>query len=572
MNHDSVHNQEYREIQYPYAMLGNRIIDIENAGKRTGFTCIGCEQGMVPVMGQKVAWHFRHTPESGPCSTEETLHKMAQALTVMHFQEAQKNGREYRLLQICTRCRGYKLVINLAGPNARITTEDARIVPGTRADIVVRDGAQAWILEIIDTHPMEEKTIDLVEQSGFPLFTKNIHYPDDLRDLGQGFRADPDGINIEADCQACLEYDRQKEIRRQEDEARRQREKGERAEQASQDQEKLQKAQEERQKAQEKLQRENEEKQARTRALLLAAEDAYQGKFKEWAARVESCMAGMDREQQTEPRFTRWIQEIYDPLDNPLEINAETREQIFANAIILTEIGFRQNQGDAPEEFRYDIPGGIILHTDLGIRPWDIPLEKQPARLRITGAPQDSQDNNNEITQLNREIISLKLKLGQYPERDRRLNLNHHLAGLAERRLREFGVNIRAEGTAEGRTDGEDPTEYVDPDMLAELVQWGKWERETGQQDDPWNSSKEILFPDLPEDVRKNLEELPKPHGRVIRFKNCRKCGEPAVINMDICKWAGATDGWGIDSQVEHLDCNRPYVKTRQEYPDIFAG
>jgi hypothetical protein len=66
-------------IQYQYAQVDGDVFDISDItefDRRKNFSCLGCGNHMVPVIGKQVESHFRHKVELS-CSGETYLHRLA---------------------------------------------------------------------------------------------------------------------------------------------------------------------------------------------------------------------------------------------------------------------------------------------------------------------------------------------------------------------------------------------------------------------------------------------------------------------------------------------------------------
>ena len=69
--------------------------------------------------------------------------------------EAQDRREKYNQTFRCLECRTTTIGTNLATPGADVTTEDMRLLPHTRPDIVVRDSGEAKVIGIVVTHDLK---------------------------------------------------------------------------------------------------------------------------------------------------------------------------------------------------------------------------------------------------------------------------------------------------------------------------------------------------------------------------------------------------------------------------------
>ena len=90
---------------------------------------------MVVKKGGIRQWHFAHKPPYEQCDSDRALHKIAVAVIMQGFTDAQERQGEYRLGCFCEHC-GKEVDRNVAVPDAKVEMERA-IVQGTRSDLVV---------------------------------------------------------------------------------------------------------------------------------------------------------------------------------------------------------------------------------------------------------------------------------------------------------------------------------------------------------------------------------------------------------------------------------------------------
>ena len=69
--------------------------------------------------------------------------------------ETQDRREKYNQTFRCLECRTTTIGTNLATPGAVLTTEDRRLLPHTRPDIVGRDSGEANVIGILVTHDLK---------------------------------------------------------------------------------------------------------------------------------------------------------------------------------------------------------------------------------------------------------------------------------------------------------------------------------------------------------------------------------------------------------------------------------
>ena len=168
---------------------------------------------MIAKMGEKNAHHFAHKgkicqPQSDP---DNYLHRVAQEKIIAGFQNAQNTAAKYLLGIRCANCP--KIVaVNIATIGARIDRELV-VIKGTRSDIVLEDAhGKQTIIEIINTHDLEEETQSQYAASGIPIFKRNVSW-ETIGELDEQVIADA-VINVEEICDDCRERQLEAEARR----------------------------------------------------------------------------------------------------------------------------------------------------------------------------------------------------------------------------------------------------------------------------------------------------------------------------------------------------------------------
>ena len=299
-------------ILYPYALAAaGQVVNIHDAPKGQSYLCLACSAPMLVKRGDKRQPHFAHK-HSIPCTDPDTaLHKAAQALIIQSIDNARNNQEEYRLGYPCPDC-GENIPYNIAPVVTRLETEKT-IVEGTRSDIVLyRDGRNPIIVEVVVTHDLEPDTRHRYIESELPVFLIRPAW-DNLHELKLSVRADST-LNLQTKpCSACIE--REERRRRQQEEQRR------------------------------------KEETARKQ--------------------FDSELTRMDRREQSSPTNLPFQPWVYDCLGR--QMYPRVRRQVYANAIILTEMGFRQSKKNA-HVFWYRLPDGccVFAQFDSLVRPiWE---------------------------------------------------------------------------------------------------------------------------------------------------------------------------------------------------------
>ena len=296
-------------ILYPYALdVAGQVVSIRDSQNGHSYRCLACGNSMVARKGKIRQPHFAHK-QPIPCTHPDTaLHKTAQALIVQSIDNARINQEIYRLGYPCPDC-GENVSCNIAPVVIRVQQEEV-LVEGTRSDIVLyRDGGKPIIVEVVVTHDLEPDTRHRYIESGLPVFLIRPAW-DNLHELELSVKADSI-LNLQTKpCSACIE--REERRRRQQEEQRRKEE--------------------------------------------TAKEQFYPE------------LTRMDRREQSSPTnfpFQPWV---YDFLGR--QMYPRVRRQVYATAIILTELGFRQSQKN-PHVFWFGLPYGccVFASFDSFVRP-----------------------------------------------------------------------------------------------------------------------------------------------------------------------------------------------------------
>ena len=302
------------------------------------FRCGDCDNGMIARRGQIRRWHFAHkakvecVPNPDP---DNMLHRVAQDLIVKSFNERLKHSEPYEIVYTCVGGHGRLLdggfypggstacentfKENVAHPGATIQDEQI-VVSGTRSDIVLElPGREPFIIEVVNTHDLEEETRRRYKESGCRVVIRKVTW-EDVEDLASECRVDG-SLNI-ADwkCADCSEWDLAQQRREAE---------------------------------------EREQEKQRVDTLNRRKEI------------VDAVAAKLVRRRQPKPTFRPWY-EVYkknwEIVSKPVKMFPRVQRTVFANAVILTEMGFEQHNRNKPHLFRFRIRRDpkVFIYGDLG--------------------------------------------------------------------------------------------------------------------------------------------------------------------------------------------------------------
>ena len=394
-------------VLYSYALdAEGRRRSINDRDAPKPFQCGDCDGDMVARRGKVRTWHYAHKakvvcePKPDP---DNALHRFAQDIIFESFNRHRGKEAEYK---VGVKCAGLSsrleyygaagcdnpVAKNAAESGAQIYREHM-LVPNTRSDLVIElPNGKALILEVVNTHAPEDATREQYREAGYPTFIQKVSW-ESLDELHVGFIAD-DTINVPAvRCGSCREERR----RMEEEQALRQ-----------------------------------EALQMRMRTIDAAAQK-------------------LVRKRSPTPRFRPWYQ-IYKAnwgTNRPVQMYPKTQRPVFANAIILTELGFIQRNASKPHLFSYQVSGSprIILYADLGGSDV-VSVYKDTAAMLYVFTP--GMDDDPEIEQY---VID---RFGEILQRE--------------------GVNVRTgfESSAYIEQVQISSERYVSKEMLDALVKWDK--------------------------------------------------------------------------------------------------
>ena len=400
-------------ILYSYAL--------DAKGKRRGireqesprpFSCGDCDNEMIAKRGRVRRWHYAHkanvecVPKPDP---DNALHRYAQDIIVEGFNERLRNGEPYDVVYDCKGHRDYffdpevpfseseqcknTFRENIALPGAVIYKEKS-VIPNTRSDVVVElPGQNPFLIEVVNTHDLEEETRRRYEESDCRVVVRKVTW-ENLEELAGECTAD-DTVNVaEWKCDDCTEKDQ----------ARRKWEAEERA----------------------------REKQRR---------DTLKRRMKV----VDAALAKLVRGRSPKPRFKPWY-EVHKPswglMSEPVKMFPRVQRTVFANATILTELGFEQHNRSKPYLFRYRIRNSprVFIYADLG---------------------------GSDVVRIYEDTAAMLYAPDLEDE-----ELEQYAISAFGRKLEEAGVSVRVgfESSVMFEHRNVDPTRYVNSRMLNSLV------------------------------------------------------------------------------------------------------
>ena len=202
------------QIQYPVALNDlNNLVRIKDAPNQRGlrYTCVHCGDRMsaVVLVTQRKP-HFRHT-KSATCDPDSALHSTAIEIIRNAHNEARLNQTSYLLTRACETkkfedydvksCPEMATEINLA--DGWQSTAEKSIVDGTRSDLIFShgDGRQV-IIEVVNTHSMEQETETAYRKSGIPVVVVRVEW-EIVDRLWQGIHTNESRNFYTDECDEC---------------------------------------------------------------------------------------------------------------------------------------------------------------------------------------------------------------------------------------------------------------------------------------------------------------------------------------------------------------------------------
>ena len=310
-----------KNIQYPlaYAVDEERIIVIREAPRQRGvrYQCLNCKEAMADVV--QVTWkvpHFRHIGTSISCEPDRALHTYAIEAIRQGHATATANKGHYWLARHCGCGRGtVGDMVDLVGWSC---TKEKTLTPGTRSDLAFAkpETDKELAVEVVVDHAMEPPTEEAYAKAQIRVA---VVYPDwdRLSHLVDGLNVvDWRNFGAQRRCDACIA-----------EEAEANREREERARQAA-------------------IERQERDHKFETRRQT-----------------VDTVLGRMDRVKTSQLQFRPWYK-----CRNGRPMFEQVQRRVFANAVILTELGFTQHNSKKPWLFRHPIhrKKNVWLYADLG--------------------------------------------------------------------------------------------------------------------------------------------------------------------------------------------------------------
>lgn len=309
-----------QSAQYPYALAHGTLISACDAAKGVRYNCPGCLEWVVPRV-RNGNWHFAHDRTTERCDASFALHETAKifAASGIRFALSGKTPA-YSISRPCQDC-GKEVAAILVGK-----TECVDVHPGQSvfsemySDLVLREnGRVIAVLEIIVTRPLGTREAQEYKNSDIPVFVANINNIEAARKIERGFEAQTMMNVPERQCAVCTN-----EIY------------GDRSDLAN---------------------------------VEAVEEGDTQGKpsvRRHRPRRSRQSIAGLP--------FTPWIKDRFERI----VLNPNTRADMYANAMVLSKLGFQQALSK-PWLFSMKRKHGVVF-ASFGSTP-DVPIWRNTAAL-----------------------------------------------------------------------------------------------------------------------------------------------------------------------------------------------
>ena len=393
------HNNKRRAIAYPvaYSDTEEAIIHITDAPRerRVRYSCVQCDQRMsAVVLVTRKTPHFRHTDPKIHCDPDAALHTYAIKMTQQAHADAQKCEVEYKFTRLCRECE-YRHCLNYATEIDLSAgwecAVEKSIVPHTRTDLAFTHPDGRQIAVEVVNTHEMEPETEAAYRSAGVPVAIVRVEWETVGDLLRGLDI-RSSRNFEKDlCEQCERRQRQ---------------------------------------ATDQLDR-------RKRA-------------------VDIVLTRMNRQRSSKPLFRPWYYGKPGMLSGgPTPMYSRTQTMVFANAIILTELGFVQRNPQKPWLFRYPIHDKqkVVLYADLGGSDVVPIYEDTAAMLYVFGLSLDDDDS------------------GHY-ECCSGTAISHYIIEEAGKRLQQFGVDVRSGFLSAEQVEriAVEPLKNVGGKMLTELL------------------------------------------------------------------------------------------------------
>lgn len=177
------------EQDYSYALDENqRTIYVEKATKDKKYFCPCCGFVMIPKQGKIRKWHFAHTRESGNCSYETYLHKLAKKRIRECFEESYKFIIQFYAKSTCnvtdcplgvSRPCSWDSMQKFDLKKYYNKCEEEKTIGDFRADLLLTNNAKGYspiLIEIQVSHESTEKKLN----SGHRIIEIKIESEEDI--------------------------------------------------------------------------------------------------------------------------------------------------------------------------------------------------------------------------------------------------------------------------------------------------------------------------------------------------------------------------------------------------------
>ena len=267
-----------------------------------GLLCVGCGAGVRPYG----AGALGHGDDGGVCRSENALMRAAQLAVRVGYLEALESGGEYVVGNACRGCGEFASRVGLVGGGAEFRF-------GERGEVVFNVDGGALVVEFVAAGFQGQSGM-LVDDSAVPVYRVELQDFRGVDRLRMGVQA-TGGLCIEAFCPGCAAAQRRR--------------------------------------AEERDQERSLERERRVRWL--------QERDVEIRTGARASVREIGREPGPGVMFGPWYRSRGGAAMAPA-----VQRVVFANAVLLTECGFRQQSGEKPWLFRRTIGGGVNAYADLG--------------------------------------------------------------------------------------------------------------------------------------------------------------------------------------------------------------
>ena len=296
---------EREVVCYPYVVdRRRRLVRASDVGAVvSGYFCLGCGDPVERV-GPVAVGHGAE--DGGGCLQDRALAHAARLAVRDGYLEALESGGEYVVASGCRGCGEFASRVGLVGGGAEFRF-------GERGEVVFTIDGGALVVDFVVAGQQGQSEM-LVEESAVPVYRVELNDFRCVDELRLGVTA-AGGLCIEALCQGCAAGRRRVADEREELRGR--------------------------------------ERDERVRWLAERDEEI--------RAAARSRVRGLVRETAEGVSFGPWYRSRGGEALVPV-----VQKVVFANAVILTECGFRQHNPEKPWLFRYVLGGGVNAYADLG--------------------------------------------------------------------------------------------------------------------------------------------------------------------------------------------------------------